>query len=256
MIYSGRGITLGMTPDGTPFAGYTLSGRSPSSKARMLYHTTEDDCVVIATKATDADVLKQGNPALLIYPVIIFDGQKLAISNGVQTKLVIKAPLPDALAVPFYIGDIDVTSYEPDAPNYTPRIAGELKPEQQSWVSVFHIVRKAEDSSDPLPSIYRYDLEPGTARTMTTYAGGNESPLLPFMSVPMETEIASDDSQGLCKHLFSMLRGAGPEDYRVSAAVLTWASTARGDSIADISIINVSDDTNEPHNIKVHLRQG
>jgi IMP cyclohydrolase len=246
MAYPGRGIMMGMTPNGTPIVGYVLSGRSPSSKARMLYHENKDGRGVIATRATDEEVLKKGNPALLIYPVIIFDGQKIAISNGVQTELVMSAPLPEALRGPVLVNNIDITSYEPDAPNYTPRIAGELNFNQQNWVSVFHIVRRAHDSSDSIRETYRYELEPGIARIMTTYAGGNESPLLPFARDPMETAIVSNNPQELCRNLFSMLR----EDYRVSAVVLTWASVEYG----NVSILNASDDTGKPQNSQVYLR--
>lgn len=254
MVYSGRGITLGMTPNRTPFAGYTLSGRSPSSKARKLYPRTEDGRVVIATEATDPEVLQKGNPALLIYPVILFDGRKLAISNGVQTELAMKAPLPSALEVPVFVGNIDVTSYEPDAPNYTPRITGELN-DEQNWVSVFNIVKKADGSINPVRETYRYELKPGAARTMTTYAGDNESPLLPFIGAPMETSMPFDNPQELCRHLFSELRGTGSADYRVSSAVLMWGANARGDQMADISIINASDNSPEPHNSQFYLRR-
>ena len=230
MVYSGRGITIGMTPEGMPFVGYTLSGRSPPSKARRLEPESKGDLVIVSTRPTDESVLQKGNPALLVYPVIMANAQKIAISNGAQTALVLKAALPQALAYPTYINGIDVTSYEPD-PSHTPRVTGELKRGPQGWKSVFHIVKKADDSDEPRRKVYHYRLEPGMARTMTTYAGGNESPLLPFSVAPMRTAITLNDPQELCAYLFSELRGSGAEDYRIATAVVTRTPAERGDAI-------------------------
>ncbi len=247
MEYPGRGIIEGMAPDGRLFVAYILTGRSPPSKARRLELRAEDGCVSIETVPTDEAVLRMGNPKLLRYPAIIANARKIAISNGAQTTPVMRAQLPDALKGPVIIDGIDVSCYEPDEPNFTPRITGEVRPSQ--LVSIFHKIRKEEGSSNPISETYRYELKPGMAGMMTTYAGENKSPLPPFLGPPMEMAMALNGSQELCKHLFSMLNGA----YRVSTAVLIWAKT-EGGVMADVSILNASDNTDEPQRSEVLLR--
>ena len=77
----------------------------------------------MVVQPTDADILKQGNPDLLIYPAIYFD-EGTVVGNGKHTQDVKKSF--DARKNPL----IALTTahsrwqYEPDAPNYTPRISG------------------------------------------------------------------------------------------------------------------------------------
>ena len=57
MKYSGRGITIGMTLEGNPFIGYTLTGRSPSSQARKLVY--DESLSTIRTDVTDPEQVLQ-----------------------------------------------------------------------------------------------------------------------------------------------------------------------------------------------------
>ena len=119
MIYSGRGITVGQTPSGNSFIGYSLTGRSPFSQARELI-SCEGTGVIRTRAITELGRLKsmfniedeaqlkelqkklqEGSPALTIYPAIVPVGRDtLVASNGGQTKLLYSQAKEDILMHP------------------------------------------------------------------------------------------------------------------------------------------------------------
>lgn len=240
MKYSGRGITIGMTLDGNPFVGYTLTGRSPSSQARKLVY--DEALSTIRTDVTDLEQLKKGNPALLIYPAIVAIGNhRIVASNGVQTKLLTNSArqmndkgarpidmLVDAMNIPVDENGIDITTYEPDAPNFTPRINGCL----DEHLGGFYIVRKATEHSADV-NTFSFNLEPGTARLITTYLGGNENPLLPFRNNPLEAKVQSVNASQICESLYDAIGPKEGNNYRVAAAIMM---KKQGGS--DVAVIN------------------
>lgn len=251
MKYSGRGITLGVTPEGNPFVGYTLTGRSPSSQARELVY--DDERKVVYTDVTDRAQLEKGSPALLIYPAIALaetkivaskDDQtkngaqtkllyKTVASNGAQTKLLYKFALESGGALPEGIlreamrasflehdkkeGWIDIASHEPDSPNFTPRISGCI---DRMGNHALHIVSRDER----FPLCYEFKPEAGVAHIITTYKGGNEKPLLGFEGKPLEARVESINAGEICRSLFDAIGHPNPDDdnkvYRVAAAVM------------------------------------
>ncbi len=230
MEYSGRGITLGMTAEGNPFVGYTLTGRSLSSQARKLVYDKEK--MIVKTDVTDLEQLKKGNPALLIYPAIIFIEGKIIAGNGVQTNLIAdfvrmnKEENPRFILIKglknrFYEGDIDITSYEPDAPNLTPRISGCLNQTNLG----FYVIRRVEPPFNALDLDAEiihssFSLEPGKAKFVTTYHGGNENPLLSFSSEPLEAIVSSVNPDGIVDSLYEAIGPKNGNNYRVAAAVM------------------------------------
>jgi len=230
MKYSGRGITLGRTPVGNSFVGYSLTGRSPSSQARKLVYDAQTG--VIRTEVTDKTQLEKGSPALLIYPAIVHDDGVFVASNGAQTKLLYGAMhlmrdplevLHEAFSNNSYEYDakdkrwIDITSYEPDDPNFTPRISACSI--NKFGTAGFHIVRKNGLQSQDREHFF--ELDPGEGKVITTYKGGNENPLLPFVGDPLGVQIQSESAQEIAESIYDSIRGGEkPEDnYRVSAAV-------------------------------------
>ncbi len=113
--YPGRGIVLGITPDGgCAVAAYFIMGRSVNSRNRIF--VTEPDG--IRTQAFDPSKLV--DPSLIIYhPVREYEG-KLIVTNGDQTDTI-----RDGLAegIPFE-ASLRSRQFEPDGPNWTPRISG------------------------------------------------------------------------------------------------------------------------------------
>ena len=230
MKYSGRGITVGMTKDRNPFVGYTLTGRSPSSQARKLAYDLDSLCV--RTQVTDEEQLKKGNPALLIYPAISHVGERIVASNGAQTSLLIgcaqgcpedifpKRLLLQALDKSVVQKDkdgqeIDITSYEPDSPNFTPRINACL----DSSFGAFYIMKKGTDSSR-YTNLFPFSLTPGKAKLITTYKGGNENPLLPFEGMPLEFNVSSTRAEDICEALYESIGPKEENNYRVASAVM------------------------------------
>jgi IMP cyclohydrolase len=225
MIYSGRGITLGMTIEGLPFVGYTLTGRSESSQARRLTYDKSNES--ISTEVTDLEQLNKGNPALLIYPAIQKAGNRIVASNGLQTKLFAEKSrksmpfvgpaeiLSGPLMKPVVVECIDITSYEPDKPNYTPRINGCI---DHLGRAGFSIVKKTDEGK--MFCYYPIKLSPGQAFVITTYKGGNENPLVSFEGKPMEAHFSSLTSSGIAMRLYEAIRANSHGDFKAAAACM------------------------------------
>ena len=112
--YPGRGIVVGRSADDKhAVIAYFIMGRSENSRNRV-FTETEDG---IRTEAFDPS--KMVDPSLIIYhPVRVFEGATI-VTNGDQTDTV-----RDGLAAgKSYIEALRTRQYEPDGPNYTPRIS-------------------------------------------------------------------------------------------------------------------------------------
>jgi IMP cyclohydrolase len=225
MVYSGRGIIIGTTPLEQPFVAYSLTGRSPSSQARRLLYNPETH--VVRTDVTDPEQLAKGNPKLLIYPAVMGYKHGIVASNGTQTALLhdaaqLSQTSPDqiirkAFAQPHSVEGIDVTTFEPDNPNFTPRISACVTEKQGS----LHIVKKGADGQ-PIISTHLFDLHKGKGLGITTYKGGNENPLLPFDGDLLEVQVSSCRPADIAQNLYAALRGKSPDDYRVAVAVMLY----------------------------------
>lgn len=114
--YPGRGIVLGKSQDGRYAAiAYFIMGRSENSRNRIF---SENDRAGIKTEAFDP--AKLVDPSLIIYNPVLVLNDTTIVTNGDQTDTVydyLKAgkTFEDALRT---------RTFEPDAPNYTPRISG------------------------------------------------------------------------------------------------------------------------------------
>ena len=220
-----------MTPTGDLYVAYSLTGRSPPSQAREF--AQGETTGTIRTKVTDPNILGQGSPALLLYPAVVPVRDALIATNGAQTKLVYSAAqrrfndldwlhpqeiLRDAFKEPFFEYDekedrwIDLTTYEPDAPNCTPRISACVL---NSWAAL-HIVWN--NAGQKKQAIYPVDLQRGQGKLLATYQGGNEKPLLPFTGAPGDIAITEKSAQDIAEAVYAALR-SGQENYRVSTAV-------------------------------------
>ena len=267
MVYSGRGIIVGQTPAGNNFIGYSLTGRSPSSQAREL--VVGEHSKTIRTSVTDPEQLEKGSPALLLYPALAAPtNDALIASNGAQTKLVFSAimgpglesghqllsaeiSLETAFEHPHWEYDkkadawIDITAYEPDNPNFTPRISACI----QGPSAAMHIVRRSKDGKRE-PEIHKVELEPGKGKLITTYSGGNEKPLAPFTGKPLDVVIESNTAEGIAESIYAAIQGGqNPEDnYRVAAAVMLeyrdkpadWAAVLHGDKTLEEAMIKTA----------------
>lgn len=212
MQYPGRVIIVGLSTDGASAVMYAITGRSPSSQARKL--VIDDERRRISVTPTDEETLKTGNPDLLVYPAVIVD-TGIAVSNGKQTSDI--APLFRSGKSPARLLDEALNSweFEPDEPNYTPRISG----------CVFNgaalsIVRRAGDGSVERRS-FDVPMAPGKGKLIATYTGVNANPLPSFVGEPLDVSIPYYSALEASEAVYSALApAAGGDDYRVAAAAV------------------------------------
>ena len=142
--YPGRGIILGRTPDNKKnVIAYFIMGRSENSRNRV-FTETEDG---IRTEAFDPS--KMEDPSLIIYhPVRVFDG-KTIVTNGDQTDT-IRDHLE--LGESFEQG-LRTRAFEPDGPNWTPRISGLLSADGSYKMSIL----KSADAKGSACARYTYE---------------------------------------------------------------------------------------------------
>ena len=113
--YPGRGIVIGRTPDGTKaVTAYFIMGRSENSRNRVFVEDGEG----IRTQAFDPS--KLSDPSLIIYAPVRVLGNKTIVTNGDQTDTIYE--LMDKQMT--FEQSLRTREFEPDGPNYTPRISG------------------------------------------------------------------------------------------------------------------------------------
>ncbi|MCD7881288.1 MAG: IMP cyclohydrolase [Clostridiales bacterium] len=118
--YPGRGIVLGRSADGEKAViAYFIMGRSENSRNR-IFSVTEDG---IRTEAYDPS--KMVDPSLIIYHPVRKVGELTIVTNGDQTDTIMEALNQGHC----YRHALQTRTFEPDGPNYTPRISGVVKPD-------------------------------------------------------------------------------------------------------------------------------
>ena len=203
MEYPGRFIILGREFDDTSnIIIYGLTGRSPSSQARKLI-ATEDS---VKIEVTDEKQLKKGNIHLLMYTAIKrMDENNIIVSNGKQTDLIIKhfdypksakEILEDSFKEPYILDKIDLASFEPDKPHYTPRISGIIKDGEIAM----NIIKRDKDNS-VLRKYYSFELNPGFGKLIATYDGSNKNPLPSFSRSPLDVRLVGYNQRKIAERV-------------------------------------------------------
>ncbi len=113
--YPGRGIVIGKSEDGKKaVTAYFIMGRSENSRNRIFVEDGEG----IRTQAFDPSKLT--DPSLIIYAPVRVLGNKIIVTNGDQTDTIYEG-MDKQLT---FEQSLRCREFEPDAPNYTPRISG------------------------------------------------------------------------------------------------------------------------------------
>ena len=113
--YPGRGIVIGKSEDGTKaVTAYFIMGRSENSRNRVFVEEGEG----IRTQAFDPSKLT--DPSLIIYAPVRVIGNKTIVTNGDQTDTVYEG-MEKGIT---FEQSLRTREFEPDGPNYTPRISG------------------------------------------------------------------------------------------------------------------------------------
>ena len=139
--YPGRGIVVGRSEDGRyAAAAYFIMGRSANSRNRIFVADGEG----IRTQAYDASKMK--DPSLIIYAPVRVLGTNTIITNGDQTDTIYQG-LMDGKT---FGESLKVRTFEPDAPNYTPRISAILDIRGGDYSYKMHIIKSGD--GDPASS--------------------------------------------------------------------------------------------------------
>lgn len=181
--YPGRGVAIGKTADGTKAVIlYFIMGRSVNSRNR-IFELTDDG---IRTRAFDPS--KLSDPSLIIYAPVRKIGLDTVVTNGDQTDTV-----RDALQAGKTFADgLRTREFEPDAPNFTPRISGVLHIEGGEMSYKLSILKKSPycDSCDRM--FYEYALPAnGVGHIIHTYMGDG-NPIPSFCGEPVAFGVGSD----------------------------------------------------------------
>ena len=182
--YPGRGIVIGRSQDGSKaVCAYFIMGRSVNSRNRVFVKEGEG----IRTEAFDP--AKLSDPSLIIYAPVRVRGCDTIVTNGDQTDTIYEG-MEKGLT---FEESLRSREFEPDAPNYTPRISGLLHVEDGCFDYVMSILKSAEgDASSCQRFTYAFENpKAGEGRFLHTYEhDGN--PLPSFEGEPTRVDIPGD----------------------------------------------------------------
>ena len=183
--YPGRGIVLGRTPDGKKAAiAYFIMGRSTNSRNRVFVEEGDG----IRTEAFDPSKLT--DPSLIIYAPGRVRGNDTIVTNGDQTDTIYEEMAKGAT----FEESLRGREFEPDAPNFTPRISGLVRTGDGGLFYEISILKSAD--GDP-SSCRRYTFtytnpQAGVGHFIHTYQGDG-NPLPSFFGEPEQVTDLADD---------------------------------------------------------------
>ena len=201
--YPGRGIVLGVTPDGTKsVAAYFIMGRSVNSRNRIFAFEPDG----IRTEAHDPSLMQ--DPHLIIYHPVREVGCGLIVTNGDQTDTIW-----DSLARgESWESALRTRMFEDDGPNWTPRISGLMALDGSYKMSIL----KAADPDGVACArfFYEYPATPGLGHFIHTYVcDGN--PVIPTFQGEPERVAMDNDMDTFANMLWENLN----EDNKISLYV-------------------------------------
>lgn len=179
--YPGRGIILGITPDGTQaVAAYFIMGRSVNSRNRVFI----PDADGIRTEAYDPALME--DPHLIIYHPVRQTETGLIVTNGDQTDTI-----RDFLAAGRNWEDaLRTRLFEDDGPNWTPRISGLQLPDGSYRMS---ILKAADpDGQGCARFFWEYPATAGLGHFLHTYVCDGRPVIPTFQGEPERVEISGD----------------------------------------------------------------
>ena len=182
--YPGRGIVIGRSADGAKaITAYFIMGRSANSRNRVFVTEGEG----IRTEAFDPS--KMEDPSLIIYAPVRVLGKYTIVTNGDQTDTVYEG-LEKGLT---FEQSLRSRTFEPDAPNYTPRISGLMELEGGAYDFSMSILKSADgDPASTERFTFSYEApKAAEGRFIHTYQGDG-SPLPSFSGEPEKVEFTQE----------------------------------------------------------------
>jgi IMP cyclohydrolase len=182
--YPGRGIVIGRSEDGKyAVAAYFIMGRSANSRNRVFTEDGEG----IRTQAFDPS--KVEDPSLIIYAPVRVRGCDTIVTNGDQTDTIYEEMEKGRT----FEESLRGRTYEPDGPNWTPRISGLMHIENGTYRYAMSILKREPgdiDQTDRFTFDYS-DAAPGTGHFIHTYMSDGD-PLPSFEGEPAPVDIKGD----------------------------------------------------------------
>lgn len=167
--YVGRGIVIGKSADGKKAAtAYFIMGRSANSRNRVFTVKNGE----VFTEPFDAS--KVEDPSLIIYAALRSLDNRLIVTNGDQTDTIYDGVVTGKS----FSKSLESREFEPDAPNFTPRISGMLTFADDNFVYEMSILKSLdEDGSDCARYTFSYPSKAGLGHFIHTYVtDGNPIP--------------------------------------------------------------------------------
>lgn len=181
--YAGRGIVIGKTPDGKKaVTAYFIMGRSENSRNRIFKEEGENVTIY------PFDESKVEDPSLIIYSPIKKIGNKLIVTNGDQTDTIYDFIKKGEC----FREALKTREFEPDKPNYTPRISGIMNFKDNDFDYSMSILKSLDkDGSACGRYFYDYEAVNGLGHFIHTYVcDGN--PLPTFTGEPERVAVEND----------------------------------------------------------------
>lgn len=193
--YVGRGIVIGTTEDGKKAAtAYFIMGRSENSRNRVF---TEKDGEI---KTEPFDASRVEDPSLIIYNAVRSSGDSLVVTNGDQTDTVCELMSRGKS----FKESLETREFEPDKPNFTPRISGILNFENGGFSYEMSILKSIDESgSDCARYNFSYPSRAGLGHFIHTYVCDGD-PIPTFQGEPERVKIP-DSIDELTETLWSNL---------------------------------------------------
>ena len=182
--YPGRGIVIGRSQDGTKaVTAYFIMGRSENSRNRVFVEEGKG----IRTQAFDPSKLT--DPSLIIYAPVRVLGNRTIVTNGDQTDTIYEG-MDQELT---FEQSLRCREFEPDAPNYTPRISGVMHIENGNYDFAMSILKSQDGNPEYcIRNTFAYPGCPaGEGRFIHTYMGDG-NPLPSFEGEPEKVDINGD----------------------------------------------------------------
>ena len=203
--YVGRGIVVGKTADGKKAAVcYFIMGRSENSRNRIFVENGEE--VIIHPY----DASKVEDPSLIIYSPIRVYENKLIVTNGDQTDTIYDFIKEDR----GFAEALETREFEPDAPNFTPRISAMLDISDNDFTYQMSILKSADPEGSACARFtYSYPALSGLGHFIHTYQGDG-NPIPTFCGEP-ERIVIIDDIDEMTKEVWENLN----EDNKISLYV-------------------------------------
>ena len=181
--YVGRGIVIGKSADGTKAAfAYFIMGRSENSRNRIFTENGDDVTIY------PFDASKVEDPSLIIYSPVRKIGNSLIVTNGDQTDTVYDF-IKDGKT---FEAALETREFEPDAPNFTPRISGIMNFAGEDFDYKMSILKSADPEGSACNRYtFSYKALSGLGHFIHTY-NHDGNPIPTFTGEPERVEIPND----------------------------------------------------------------